>query len=295
MVQYKRFPSSIVRICFWLFLLFLTSGITIGTAQTGEREPAGAAIFPDNHGKGDPGATVIYEHTVRNVGNGADTFDLTADSSEGWFTTVSPDIVTLNGQQTTTILVTVVVSVNAQQGDVDVTTVTVTSQMNPGISDFATDTTVVPIPMFLPVMSNNAGEESPDCQLVVAPPNNPPGVDLVVTAISLNPNPPQAGQAAVVRVTVKNQGMADVTPGNNFIIDFYDDPAPEPPGPFQPGNIFWGVQGVDFTAGESLTLVSTFTFDSGFHHLYAQIDTDGIVNESNENNNVYGCLGLTVN
>ncbi|NIW43768.1 MAG: hypothetical protein GWN30_03005, partial [Gammaproteobacteria bacterium] len=68
----------------------------------------------------------------------------------------------------------------------------------------------------------------------------------------------------------KNQGMTDVTAGNNFIIDFYDDPVPEPPGPFQPGDLFWGVQGIDFTAGTSLTFIGTYTFGAGFHHLYAQ-------------------------
>lgn len=238
---------------------------------------------------------MIYQHTVRNLGPGTETFDLTVNSSEGWFTNVSPEEVTLSGQQETDIIVTVVVSPNAQQGDVDNTIVTVTSQSDPSVTDFSTDTTIVPIPMFLPMMANNVGEETPDCSLIIQPPDNPPGVDLVVTAISLNPNPPQAGQEATVRVTVKNQGMTDVTAGNNFIIDFYDDPVPEPPGPFQPGVLFWGVQGIDFTAGTSLTFVGTYTFGAGFHHLYAQIDTDGVVEESNETNNVYGCLGLTVN
>jgi subtilase family serine protease len=154
----------------------------------------------------------------------------------------------------------------------------------------------VPIPWFLPLVSNNAGQEVPECQLVVPPPANPSGVDLIVTAISLNPNPPQAGQEAVVRVTVKNQGTADVPAGNNFLIDFYDNPSPEPPGAFQAGNVYWGVQGSDFEAGESVTLVGSYTFQNpGFHHLYAQVDTDRAVNEANENNNVYGCLGLTIN
>ena len=280
----------------WLLLLFLISGVSTGTAQTIGRTLAGASIFPDNHGVGGPGATVIYVHTLTNVDSGVDTFDLTVDSSAGWSAIVSPDVVTLNGQQQTTILVTVVVSANAQQGEVDVTTVTATSQNDPGIFDSAMDTTVVPIPMFLPIMVYGAGEPPPDCQLVVPPAGNPPGVDLVVTNVSLTPAAPQAGQPVTVRVTAKNQGMGDVPAGNNFLVDFYDKPLPQPPGPFQPGDLFWGVQGVDFTAGASHTLVKTYTFDNpGFHYLYAQIDTDRVVAESNENNNIYGCLEIVVN
>jgi len=294
MARSKRFVGTSFWAVSWLLLLFLTASGTIGKAQ-GIDVLSGAIIFPNNQGIGNPGETVIYQHTVRNLGPEIDTFDLTAVSSEGWFASVSPEEVTLNGQQETTIFVTIVVSPNAQQGDVDNTIVTVTSQSDPGITDFSTDTTIVPIPMYLPIVANNAGEATPECQLVVQPPDNPPGVDLVVTAISLSPNPPQAGQEATVRVTVKNQGMADVTAGNNFIIDFYDNPIPEPPGPLQAGNLYWGVQGVNFPAGASMTVVGTYSFVLGFHHLYAQVDTDGVVNESNETNNVYGCLGLTIN
>lgn len=295
MGQLKPFPTSFVRIFSWLLFLLMSWGIATGAAQTPEEGLNGAIIFPNNEGIGNPGETVIYQHTVTNQGTDPDTFDLTADSSEGWFTNVSPEEVTLNGQQSTTILVTIVVATNAQQGDVDVTTVTVTSQSDPGITDFSTDTTLVPVPVYMPVMLNKTVEETPDCQLMPPVPDNPPGVDLIVTAISFNPNPPQAGQQTVVRVTVKNQGMMDVATGTNFYVDFYDDPVPEPPGPIQQGDLYWGVQGVNFGAGESVTLVGNYMFEPGFHHMYAQVDTDGSVDESNESNNVYGCLGLTVN
>lgn len=286
----------LLRMFSWLCLLLLVSGVSTGAAQTIERALNGASIFPDNHGKGEPGATVIYTHTLRNVGSGVDTFDLTISSSAGWSAVVSPDVVTLKGQEETPILVTIVVGANAQQGDMDVTTVTATSQNDPSITDSAVNTTVVPVPMFFPLMVYEAGEPLPDCPLVVPPPANPPGVDLVVTAVSLTPAAPQAGQPVTVRVTVKNQGMGNVTPGNNFLIDFYVRSLPLPPGPFQPGTIFWGVQGADFTAGSSHTLVSTHTFNHpGFYYLYAQIDTDKNVAEANENNNIYGCLEVAVN
>lgn len=292
----KRISIIFLWVVFSLFLLFSTSSEGTSPVLAIEGERNGGIIFPDNQGTGGPGETIIYQHTVKNVGQqGPDTFDITADSSENWFASVSPEEVTLNEQEEEDILVTIVVSPNAQEGDVDVTTVTITSQTDPGITDFSTDTTIVPVPIFLPIIANNAGEQTPDCQLVTQPPGNPSGVDLIVTSISLSPNPPQAGQEATVRVTVKNQGVADVITGNNFIIDFYDNPEPEPPGPLQGGDLFWGVQGVDFPAGASQTVVGTYTFTSGFHHLYAQVDTDDTVDESNETNNVYGCLGLAVN
>lgn len=295
MAQPNRFPAFAVRIFLWFFVLFVTPGILVGNAQTIGRGQSSVTVTPNNSGIGEPGATIIYEHKVKNTGAQTDTYDITVNSSKGWTTLVTPDVLTLNPNQQMTILVTLVVGTNAQQGDVDVTTVKATSQAEPGTMGTATDTTTVPIPVFMPMVSNNAGEEAPDCQLVSPPVGNPPGVDLVVTAISFNPNPPAAGQQATVRVTVKNQGQTDVTAGNNFLIDFYDNPVPAPPGPFQPGVVYWGVQGVDFAAGESQTLVGSYAFTSGFHYLYAQIDTDGVVEESNEGNNVYGCLGLTVN
>ena len=295
MVQPNRFPECAGRLFCWLMIFFVFSAVSIGQAQTIERGNASVSVFPSNYGVGEPGATVIYSHNVKNTGNQSDTFDLTTNSTEGWLTSVSPDSVLLGPNQQTTILVTIVVRANAQLGDVDVTTVTARSQANPGTTGSATDTTIVPIPIFMPMVSNNSGTASPDCQFVPPTTGNPPGVDLVVTAISVNPNPPQPGQQTTVRVTVKNQGQSDVSVGNNFLIDFYDNPVPEPPGPFQPGVVYWGVQGADFEAGESVTLVGAYTFTAGFHHLYAQVDTDKVVNETNEGNNVYGCLGLNIN
>jgi hypothetical protein len=69
---------------------------------------------------------------------------------------------------------------------------------------------------------------------------------------------------------------------------------PEPPGPLQAGDRYWGAQGDDFPAGMSQTFIATFTFEAGFHRLYAQVDTDQVVAEANESNNVYGCLGIGV-
>jgi hypothetical protein len=130
--------------------------------------------------------------------------------------------------------------------------------------------------------------------LNVPPSANPPGVDLVVTNVVLVPANPQPGQTTSVRVTIKNQGQTDVTYGNNFYLDFYDNPHPEPPQHLQIGNIAWGIQGSHMEAGVSKTYIANYTFSAGFHRLWAQVDTDNSVNEANENNNLYGCKGVSV-
>jgi uncharacterized repeat protein (TIGR01451 family) len=119
----------------------------------------------------------------------------------------------------------------------------------------------------------------------------PTGPDLVVTDISVVPNPPEAGQSATVYVTVKNQGNQAVPYGNNFYVDFYVD---REPAPLIRGDIDWGVQGSWFGAGESRTLSGSYTFTEGTHQLWGQADTDNTVVETNENNNVLGPMTLDV-
>jgi uncharacterized membrane protein len=134
----------------------------------------------------------------------------------------------------------------------------------------------------------------PACVLNPPAPANPPGVDLVVTGLTLNPNPPLAGQPAVVEVTIKNQGQANVPVNFNFYLDFYVNPVPDPPQQVQWGVYYWGVQAHDMTAGASQTFTTLYNFSAGTHRLYAQVDTDNTVVETNELNNVYGCLQITV-
>jgi PKD repeat protein len=117
------------------------------------------------------------------------------------------------------------------------------------------------------------------------------GPDLVVTDISVVPDPPEAGQSATVYVTVKNQGNQGVPYGNNFYVDFYVD---HEPAPLLHGDIEWGVQFSWFGAGESYTLDSSYTFTEGTHQLWGQADTDNTVVETDENNNVLGPVTLDV-
>ncbi len=139
----------------------------------------------------------------------------------------------------------------------------------------------------------------PACNLIPVILGNPPGIDLVITDLRLTPATVRVGETAVVQVTIKNQGQQAVAAGNNFYVDFYVNPAQEPPPLFQTGILSWPVQGGQMAAGASLTLTGSYTFGAaGTYRLWAQVDTDASVptggGEADETNNVYGCYGLTV-
>jgi hypothetical protein len=150
--------------------------------------------------------------------------------------------------------------------------------------------------VFLPILRTPLDFENLPCEFQPPNPANPAGVDLVVTLFTLNPIPIGVGQDATVIVKVKNQGQGDLNAGNNFFIDFYDNPVPAPPEPTQIGAVAWGMQSNSLPAGETITLQRTYQFDTrGRHLVWVQIDTDNTVVEAIENNNLYGCLAVTVN
>jgi hypothetical protein len=113
-----------------------------------------------------------------------------------------------------------------------------------------------------------------------------------VTQIQVVPGAPTSGQPATIYVTIRNQGTQNVPFGNNFFLDFYVDRAPQP---YLVGDIVWGIQGADMTAGTSRTYEGQYTFGGGAHQLWAQVDTDRHVNECpNEHNNTFGPVTITV-
>lgn len=109
----------------------------------------GVVVSPDGAQGGAGGTTVTYTHTVTNLGSTAETFDLTAFSSNGWSVTItdaSGDPLTalsLAAGASGTVLVHVSVPTATRDGTVDITTLTATSRSDPGVSDSATDTTRV--------------------------------------------------------------------------------------------------------------------------------------------------------
>lgn len=140
---------------------------------------AAVTVVPDGTSNADPGDVVVYPHTVTNDGNAADTFDLTATSSQGWTVAIYADAGTigvyepgidlpitdtgvLGADAVYAILVTVTVPAGTANGTVDTTTVTATSQFNAGVSDSATDTTTIDAPALSVVKSvSPTGDQPP--------------------------------------------------------------------------------------------------------------------------------------
>jgi uncharacterized repeat protein (TIGR01451 family) len=132
---------------------------------------AAVQTAPDNSSNATPSDVVYYAHTVTNLGNGSDLFDMTTSSSQGWSVTIyedvngngvydsgtdvvlsdtdadtTPDTGSLAADDSLRIIVAVTVPGGAADGTVDVTTVTATSDFNGAVTDDATDTTTVQSP-----------------------------------------------------------------------------------------------------------------------------------------------------
>jgi hypothetical protein len=138
-----------------------------------------------------------------------------------------------------------------------------------------TPTPILPLPEKEPV--------SPDS------PEIPTLPDLIVEKIEVVPTIPQVGETATIKVTIQNPSSYDVAPGNNFWTDLYIDPEVVPVAPGQTGIHRWPCQATWVPAGGSYVLETQYVFDRvKTYSLYAQVDTDGHVQESNENNNMLG-------
>ncbi len=113
--------------------------------------------------------------------------------------------------------------------------------------------------------------------------------DLVVLNVKTDPEQPEAGDEVSVQVTVKNLGTADTS---QFCIDWYADLS-SPPAAGQAGdardNVF------SLAPGETYTMNTTYTYAvPGDYNMYAQVDTDEEIEESNEMNNVSGPVNVLV-
>ena len=139
----------------------------------------GVTITPNNTDSGSPDAVVSHTHTVTNTGRGADTFDITTASTEGWTVAlyesdgITPlvdtdaDTVPDTGNMAASASVNVVVKVTVGwSATSDVTTVTATSSVDTTVQDDATDTTNAPptITLTLSDLSMALGTPDPDCE-----------------------------------------------------------------------------------------------------------------------------------
>lgn len=102
---------------------------------------SGVLLEPDNTATASVGQIINYTHTLTNLGNLTDTFDL--DVASGWSASVMPTSVTLPPLGTQEISVDIIVPSDAG-GQSDIATVTATSQGS-GVQDTAVNTTTVPL------------------------------------------------------------------------------------------------------------------------------------------------------
>ncbi|MBP8604738.1 MAG: right-handed parallel beta-helix repeat-containing protein [Phycisphaerae bacterium] len=110
-------------------------------------------------------------------------------------------------------------------------------------------------------------------------------VDLRITSISLNPKVPHVGQPVAVTVTIHNAGT---TNAGSFYLDWYADRA-SLPSPGTVGDRWKRFSSLAAGASDAMTVTYTYATE-GIKRMYAQVDTEGEVEETYETNNIYGPL-----
>ncbi|MEJ5310564.1 MAG: S8 family serine peptidase [Anaerolineae bacterium] len=104
----------------------------------------GVDLFPDYAQSVPPGGSYIYQHVLRNTGNGPDTFAVNLTSSRGWATLLDAGPFALAADATTNVRVRVSVPTGLISGtQSDIAVLNVTSLTSPALSASATDTTTV--------------------------------------------------------------------------------------------------------------------------------------------------------
>ncbi|MCK4470643.1 MAG: hypothetical protein KAW49_02545, partial [Anaerolineae bacterium] len=105
---------------------------------------------------------VVYTHTLTNVGNYTDTFNLTWMSDQSLTVTLVPPVVTLGGGAGTTVYVTVTVpSIPTDIVLVDTTVITAASQSVITVTGLVTDTTYVNLQLGLELAPDKEGSDVP--------------------------------------------------------------------------------------------------------------------------------------
>ncbi len=106
--------------------------------------------------------------------------------------------------------------------------------------------------------------------------------DLRILRLSAVPNP---SGGALAQVAIQNNGLASTERG--FYVDLYEDHLPTGVGDFAGSVQAWSVS--PLAPGATITLSAVFPQASGEHTalLFAQVDSTGVVNESDETNNIW--------
>ncbi len=116
--------------------------------------------------------------------------------------------------------------------------------------------------------------------------------DLIIEAIKTYPYKPAPGQNVEIDITITNQGTDDVD--DSFYVDWYADRT-SPPDTLTAGDEYERVSSL--AAGQSAVITLSYNSyaSADAYQMYAQIDTDSDVSESDETNNVFGPQTINVN
>jgi murein DD-endopeptidase MepM/ murein hydrolase activator NlpD len=142
-----------------------------------------------------------------------------------------------------------------------------------------------PTPMPSPSPSPSPSP-TPTPTLSPGPPSALP--DLIITEIHPDTIYSDVGEPIEVRVTVTNQGSDDA---GGFYVDVYKD-LDEPPAPVY-GDVYMHVSSLPAGASTDVVLKGTY-YVAGEYKLWAQVDLDKYVSESNEDNNIYGPVSACI-
>jgi subtilase family serine protease len=226
-------------------------------------------------------ATLLLDSTVLVAGgSGDESPGATAETSKP--TRCGPAIASLNPQHG---LPGTTVSINGSQFGSQQGSSTVTFNGAPASINSWSDTTISAIvpagATSGPVVVTVNGRTSNPVSFIVGAP------DLVIQSVVTAPAAPAPGQTATVTVTARNQGTA---PAGAAFVDFYHH-SPSPPSGF--GYFACSFSGLD--PGETVQCTGTVAYaTAGTYSMWAQVDVDQIVAESNEANNMFGPQSISV-
>ncbi|MCA9981229.1 MAG: hypothetical protein KDD89_10350, partial [Anaerolineales bacterium] len=210
----------------------VTDTVTDTTTVIDDVVGAGVILQPDRASLILPGQTAVYNHTLTNVGDSTDSFDLTFTSSEGWQVNITPNSSgPLAPNETLNVTVAVISPPNVTVGTVDTTVITATSSNDTAVSDTATDTTRIigqtggadvdispnnsasSLPdqtVFYYHMVRNDGDANDTFDLSAVSSEGWP-VSLSHTSVSLAPNGQQQIEVQVTVPATATVGTVDVT------------------------------------------------------------------------------------
>lgn len=118
--------------------------------------------------------------------------------------------------------------------------------------------------------------------------------DLIVLSMTVLPPTIKSGDTAGITVVIKNQGQDTFHNTEGADISLYTNLS-SPPSLSQDPNFFYYFD-EDLAPGETFSHTYNIKFNTaGARHMYAYVDWDDIYAETNENNNSFGPVDLTVN